>query len=155
MTKFPEDSDFKEKVRALRKSIENTTTKNNDASFILFLGELPSKLDEDDFKFIDLIGGDRKKNIKFLEKANPIHRPDEAFKFSISSSSQAVIKEQLRKHQLVISSCIKEKDFAFVDFKLKEIKYLNDLLKEESIKQIYEECLKTITKSVNLQYKES
>ena len=96
-----------------------------------------------------------KKLSNFLKKPDPILRPDEAFKFSISSSSQAVIIEQLRKHQLVISSCIKEKDFAFVDFKLKEIKYLNDLLKEESIKQIYEECLKTITKSVNLQYKES
>ena len=146
-----EKSHIEEQIKALRSSIDNNGNLENTASFLLLISELQSKIVAENFKFVDLINGDRKEIMRDLEKINPIESPDEVFKFSISKSSKIALKEQLRKHHLAINSAIREKDYAFVDFKLKEIKYLNDLLKEENIKTIYEECLKVITKSIYLE----
>ena len=144
------------KIKALVDSIIEDPNQNNDESFSLFLQELCDKMDGNAVQFLDVVSEnsqkDRKNLFKFFDGINHISRPDEAFKFSISESSSAVIKEQLLKHELVISSSIKEKDYDLVGFKLREIKNLKELLEESSISQIYDQCLKKIMKAVNDQY---
>lgn len=156
LTSFSKEQqdDFEMKLENLVKSLEEDSN-NNDESFMIFFEELQEKLESHKPKFVDPIAGNPKDLLKYLIGINPISKPDEAFKFSLARSTHAAIKDQVRRHQLMINSSIQEKDYKFVEFKLNDIKYLTELLPDDkSIKQIYQECQQTIIKVLNEQYED-
>jgi hypothetical protein len=142
---------FEKKLESLVETLESDNS--TDESFKLFFEELQENIEEHKPKFVDPLDDNPKDLLKYLIGINPVSKPDEAFKFSRASQTNAAIKEQLRKHQITLSSSIKEKDYRFVEFKLNEIKYLTELLDQnKSIKQIYQECLRSLVKTLNENY---
>ena len=150
----PQKEDFDQNIKNL---IEQTfeEEKNEDSFYLLFLEEFESKLKIHSPKFIDPIKGNRKDLLSYLIGITAIAHPNEAFKFFMEQRSRDAMKEQLRTHQLVIASAIKEKDYLFVKFKLDEIKYLKDLVDKPYIVQIYQVSCQIIVKETAEQYEKA
>ncbi|CAF1185261.1 unnamed protein product [Adineta steineri] len=89
-----------------------------------------------------------------LQPSKAIRNPDEVFKFSITERSNATLKEQVTKHRLSIISAMKQSDYLFIKYKLDQLKYLNEILHEDYISQIYNDCIRDIIKHLSKEYEE-
>ncbi|CAF0938955.1 unnamed protein product [Adineta steineri] len=89
-----------------------------------------------------------------LVQSASIDRPDEVFQFSITEKSKAVVKEQVRKHQLSIMSATKRSEYKFAKYKLDQLKRLSELLSQDYIEQIYHDCTRYISKHLLEEYQE-
>jgi flagellar biosynthesis GTPase FlhF len=81
-----------------------------------------------------------------------IDHPDEVFQFSITAESKAVLQQQITQNKSSITSATKRSEYSFVKYKLDQLKCLNDLLHEDYIEQIYNECVRHINKHLSDEY---
>lgn len=153
-TNFPEGrkEDVMTQIELLTSEILNDSKTEDDSSFLAFFDELKNKLNLFGPRFVEPLSQDRKELFRLLAQSSPISRPKNAFKFSISQASRGAIKEQVLQHQKKINSSILKHDYKFVNYKLNEIKYLHELLKDKFIEQVYQECNAKIQNTINERY---
>ncbi|CAF3504740.1 unnamed protein product [Rotaria sp. Silwood2] len=87
-----------------------------------------------------------------LVRSDDIEYPHEVFHFCITEKSKSILREQVRKHQISIISATKRSDYLFVQYKLDQLKYLNDLLHQDDIEQIYKDCVAFISTCLKEEY---
>ncbi|CAF4732671.1 unnamed protein product, partial [Rotaria sp. Silwood2] len=150
-TKYPENE--RGTIHASLKDIYSTLNEKekSDISFMNILTDMLYKT-EDGAQIIDPIKSNAKKILRERVSSNAIHRPDEAFQFTITKNSKDTVHEQLRNYQSNIRSGIKRFDYALIKYKLDQLKILNDLFNQEYIKQIYIDCIRDLSTHLSEEY---
>ncbi|CAF1341009.1 unnamed protein product [Rotaria sp. Silwood1] len=150
-TKFPDSE--KQTIHALLRDINdelNEEEKSN-ASFMSFLKDMLQKTRKS-VRVLDPIKDRAGEILDELAESAAISYPDEVFQFFITEKSKTTVQEQVRKHQLSIMSATKRSEYLFVQYKLAQLKRLNNLLEQDYIEQIYDECIRYISKHLSEEY---
>ena len=103
---------------------------------------------------IDPIGGDPNQVWTKILGKPAIHHPEEEFQFFINEESKIKIQKQLQRFHLQIISAVSRSEFNLVDYRLKQMRDLNDKLNQPFIKMEYEECVKIINKTIQEEYRQ-
>ena len=150
-TKFP--SEEKATVHDLLKDVNKRLREEEklDISFTNILKDMLQKTRRNP-RVLDPIHDDPGEILDELADSVCIENPDEVFHFSITDTSKSVVREQVRKHQLNIISGTKRSDYSFVQYKLDQLKELNELLHQDEIEQIYQESIRFVSKHLLEEY---
>ncbi|CAF1354843.1 unnamed protein product, partial [Didymodactylos carnosus] len=153
-TKYPlnERNTIHASLENIRKAMNDG--EKSDKSFMNFFTDMLHKT-EDGAQVIDPINDKPGKILDKLAESTAIHYPDEVFQFSITEKSKATVQEQVRKHQLSIMSATKRYEYLLVKHKLDQLERLKDLLSQEYIEQIYNECVQHISRHLSEDYEQS
>ncbi|CAF4753190.1 unnamed protein product, partial [Rotaria sp. Silwood2] len=81
-----------------------------------------------------------------------IEHPNEVFQFFTSERSKPILREQIIKHKLSIISATKRAEYSLIKYKLDQLEYLNKLLDQDYIKQIYDDCVQYISTHLSEEY---
>ena len=93
--------------------------------------------------------------IKNLLASAKIQNPQEAFRYSITEQSRNALNEQVREHQMCIVNAAKRGEYALIKYKLGELLFLKQTLREEFIESILNDCIKYVSCHINEQFAES
>ncbi|CAF4867046.1 unnamed protein product, partial [Rotaria sp. Silwood1] len=150
-TKFPEDE--KKTIHALLKDINNQLNEEekSNVSFISFLKDMLKKTSKS-VRVLDPISDQPGEILDELAESASISSPDEVFQFYITEKSKTTVQEQVRKHQLSIMSATKRSEYPFLQYKLAQLKQLNNFLEQDYIGQIYDDCVRHISKHLSEEY---
>ena len=154
-TKFPS-----EELEAIPSILMNLISnfkpeESADKSFTTFMYDMESKVRKSGPTAIDVINDDRESIIQVLLSTASISYPEEVFKVSISPLSKSAVQEQALKHQITIFSAAKRANFELVKYKLDDLQEINKFLNQDSIQNIYEDCIRFLVKLVNQNYHDS
>lgn len=150
--KYPND-----KKHGIHASIVNVNDKMTqdekaDNAFVSFIQDMIEKT-EDGATVIDPLNvNDHKNIVKHLSDSTSINRPGKVFQFTMTKSSKAVVNEQVRKHQIDIFSAAKRSDYDFLNHKLDELKLLHELLEQDFIKKVYDDCKRYVSQHLEKHY---
>jgi hypothetical protein len=153
-TKFPEDE--KKTIHAMLRDINdelNAEEKSN-VSFTSFLKDMLRKTKESAI-VLDPIKDKPGYILDDLADTASIDRPKEAFQYFTAEKSKSTVQDQVRKYQISIMSAIKRYEYAFVEYKLDQLNRLCKLLEQDYIKQVYDDCIRDISKLLNEEYQNS
>ncbi|CAF2865390.1 unnamed protein product [Rotaria sp. Silwood2] len=147
-TKYPLTTD----IHALLVDIKNSKLDvdpilRSDRAFVTVLIDMIDKTKHDAEK-IDPIHGNPKSLIKKLKHLYGIYYPEEVFRFSMSDETQNTILDQIQKYKLSIMCALKCKDTDLVIYYLKNFKVLNDLIKENSVRDAYEDSIQFLSENI-------
>ncbi|CAF4581295.1 unnamed protein product [Rotaria sp. Silwood2] len=150
-TKFPEKE--RDTIHALINDINENLKEEekSDRSFTILLKDILKKTRKC-ARVLDPINDKPGKILDELAKSPAIHHPEEVFQFSITKKSKAILREQITKHQLNIRSATERSDYDFVKYRLDQLKHLNDLFSQDYIEQIYNDCLRYISRHLFEEY---
>jgi len=150
-TKFPIEE--KNTVHALIGDLRNKMNENekSNKNFETILNDMFNKT-EKNCRMIDLFSAEPAALLYEFMNTQAIHYPDEVFKVSIGGESNAALKDQIRNHELNIMSALKRFDFPLVVYKLDELKYLNEILKQDFIQQSFTQCWNSVKQSLKDNY---
>ncbi len=154
-TKFP-PKELDAIPSILKSIIDNFKPEESaDESFTTLIYDIQSKINMNGPTTIDVIKDNRELTIERLLSTAKIAYPEEVFKVSISPQSKSAVQEQALKHQLTIISAAKRANFELVKYKLDDLQEINKFLNQDSIKNVYEECLRYLVKLLDQNYQES
>ncbi|CAF4554681.1 unnamed protein product, partial [Rotaria sp. Silwood2] len=150
-TKFPTNE--KSTINALLKNVQDNLKEEekSDSSFTSFLKDMTHKTKKK-VRVIDPINDDPLEILEELAESEAITYPEEVFHFFITEKSKSILREQVRKHQISIRSATKRSDYLFIQYKLDQLKNLNDLLHQDDIEQIYKDSVAFISKHLLDEY---
>ncbi|CAF3535937.1 unnamed protein product [Rotaria sp. Silwood1] len=150
-TKFPDSE--KQTIHALLRDIndELSEEEKSNSSFMSFLKDMLQKTRKS-ARVLDPIKDQAGEILDELAESASISYPDEVFQFFITEKSKTTVQEQVRKHQLSIMSATKRFEYLFVQYKLAQLKRLNNLLEQDYIEQIYDDCVRYISKHLSEEY---
>ena len=153
-TKFPEEE--KKTIHAMLQDINdelNAEEKSN-ISFTSFLKDMLRKTKKAAV-VLDPIKDEPGDILDDLADTASIDRPNEAFQYFTAEKSKSTVQDQVRKYQISIMSAIKRYEYSFVEYKVDQLNRLCKLLKQDDIKQVYDDCIRDISKLLNEEYQNS
>lgn len=104
---------------------------------------------------IDPINGNSVDILDSLADSAAISHPDEVFEFYITEKSKGIVHEQVEKHKNSIMSAIKRSDYELVKYKLGHLNILNQFLEQDHIEQAYNECIRSVSRHLEKEYKDT
>ena len=152
-TKFPEDITINGQLWNIKNSTSKDPKTNEDESFKLIINKMLEKTK--DAKNFNPLTEEPMDLIKKLKISECIKNPRACFKFALNSNSKATIQKHTSMLQLSIQSAIKREEYLFIKYKLDELVYLKDNLKDGSMEQVYKECITEILNHVSKKYEET
>ena len=152
-TKFSKEE--KDTIRALLVDTEKQMNddEKSDSSFVMLFGDLLRKTRKN-IQVVDPINGDPVDILQDLEEVSPIEHPEEVFQFCMTEKSKSIVQEQIRRDQLSIMSATQRSDYLFAKYKLDQLKFVNEILGLEYVKQIYSDCVQSTSKHLSKEYEE-
>ncbi|CAF3967980.1 unnamed protein product, partial [Rotaria sordida] len=123
----------------------------SDKNFMLLFNDMLNKTRKRPL-VLDPINDDPVKFLRQFRESVAINYPDEVFQFSITEKSRAILREQISRHRFSILSATDRSEYLLVKYKLDQLKHLNDLIDQEYIKQIYNDCIRYIIKHLSEEY---
>ncbi|CAF1013256.1 unnamed protein product [Didymodactylos carnosus] len=137
-TKYPEIE--RDSIHASLKDILDTLSESekSNTAFCLLLGEMAEQT-EDGANVIDPVGDE---SPKVLVKKLKRH-------------SKTKIQDQLQKEHLAIICATKRADYPLIKYKLDELKDLQDVLKQDFIEQVYDDCIQHVSQHIHERYTET
>lgn len=145
-TKFPPGKNVHSELLNIKESMDRTN-ESEDKSLEAFFMDMIEKT-EDSPNCLDLFAEKPLRLLKRLLNTASIQNPDKVFKFSITEKSRNTLNEQANQHKLSIIAATKRNDFLLIKFKLEQLKFLSEILKNAHIKHIYEDCLNYVLRCV-------
>ena len=137
-TKYPEKMDINALLLDVKTSkVDTDAALRSDGPFVIVLSDMIEKTEDGAHK-IDPIHSDRKTLIKSLSRLPGIRNPDEAFRFSLSEETLAVIVDQAKVDKLNIICALKNKDIDLVQYYLNNLQTLTDLVEQNVARDAYE-----------------
>ena len=152
-TKYPDDEKktISKTLEAVFKSLNNE--EKSDIGFIDVLKDMIKKTRSGTSAYaLDPIKDHPGNMLDSLADSPAIENPDEVFELSITKDSKITIQKQLQLDRKHIESATRRFDYLLVKYKLDQMKRLNDLLHENYIEQIYNECTRYVTKHLDDEY---
>ncbi|CAM4971805.1 unnamed protein product [Rotaria socialis] len=151
-TKFPS-----KKYQAIHASLVNIHDTLNerdkrDASISHLLKDMIRKVKKEETLFLNLLKDEPEEILLKLTRVRAIYDPDVVFGYSITAASRNALQEQIRRHQSSIKSAIEGFDYLFVKYKLDQLKHLNEILDQQNIKNIYDDCIEHIAEHLLREY---
>lgn len=131
-----------------------TEEEKSDTSFSAFLKDIPKKTKRS-LHILDPIYENADEILDELLDSYAIEEPQLAFDYSISQKSKSILREQVRQDQWSIISATKRSDYIFVQYKLDQLRQLNNLIEQDDIVTIYKECVDFIHERLSQEYQES
>ncbi|CAM4842824.1 unnamed protein product, partial [Rotaria magnacalcarata] len=98
---------------------------------------------------IDPLSGDPKRTIERLKQVRGIMYPRDVFQFSMSENTQACIASQVQRDSSNVKVALKHRNHALVKHYLNNVKTLNDLLEQSSIRDAYAELVRFVSNTIN------
>ncbi|KAL4489802.1 hypothetical protein ABPG72_022442 [Tetrahymena utriculariae] len=148
---FPEKFDISPQLINIRNSLDQNTEEKYDKAFFSLFDDMINKTKKSCNK-IDPLNGNPSKILKVLIKEEGIQDPSQVFKFSITANSYSAITGFTLKTQQTIISALKRSEYNLIEYKLDEIKFLLDILNQDSTKQTYKSCTNQIKEAINKDY---
>ncbi|KAL4489791.1 hypothetical protein ABPG72_022431 [Tetrahymena utriculariae] len=150
-SKFPEKYNIISELINIKNSLDQNTEEISDKAFVSLFEDMIDKTKKQCNK-IDPINGNPSEILKVLIKEEGIQDPSQVFKFSITANSYATITDFIFKSQQTIFSALKRSEYKLIEYKLDEIKFLFDILNQDSTKQTYEYCVNYIKEVTKKEY---
>ncbi|EAR88873.1 helicase carboxy-terminal domain protein, putative (macronuclear) [Tetrahymena thermophila SB210] len=150
-SKYPKDYNINSELINIKKSLDSNIEEKSDKAFVSLFEDMIEKTKKSCNK-IDPIKGNPAEILKSLIKQEGILDPSSVFKFSITTNSYSAITEYTQKTQQTIISALSRSEYELINFKLDELKFLMDILSQESTKQTYEYCVNYIKDVIKKEY---
>ncbi|KAF9756169.1 hypothetical protein NGRA_3297, partial [Nosema granulosis] len=153
-TKYPKDE--RSTIHAALENVRQllTPAEKSDTSFMNLFNDMLHKT-EDGALVIDPIKGKPGEILDELAESTAIHHPDKVFQFSITEKSKGIVQEQIRKQHLSILSAAERDEYLLVQYKLDQLKRLNNLLNIDYIEKTYIDCVRHVSKRLVEEYEEA
>jgi DNA polymerase III delta prime subunit len=153
-TKYPEDE--KNTIHASLKTVNNTLSdqERSDASFMNILRDMIDKTKENAY-FLDPIKDEPGTILDQLADSIAIDHPENVFQFFITENSKTILNKQVTKYELNIQLATKRSEYLLVKHILDQSKFLNDLLNQDFIKQIYLRCTEYVSRHLSEEYQKA
>ncbi|CAF4958277.1 unnamed protein product [Rotaria sp. Silwood1] len=150
-TKFPENE--KDTVHALINDVNRKLNQEekSDTSFMILLRDILTKT-KNGARVLDPMHDKPADMLDEFFETDAIHHPEDVFKFSIAETSKSILHEQVRKHQLSIMSSTNRYEYSFVEYKLTQLNRFKELLNQDSIEQVYTDCIRYISRHMSDEY---
>ncbi|CAF4344718.1 unnamed protein product, partial [Rotaria sp. Silwood2] len=149
-TKFP-DSQKKAIHTYLNDIKEKLNEEMSNIGFMIFLKDMLQKARKS-IRVLDPINDQPEEVLNELVESPTISYPNEVFQYFITEKSKAIVQEQIRKILLSVMSATKRYECPFVQYKLDQLKRLNNLLEFDYIEQIYNDCIRYISQHISEEY---
>ncbi|CAF2103331.1 unnamed protein product [Rotaria magnacalcarata] len=135
-TKYPKNE--KETIHASLETINNTLSdqERSDTNFMDILRDMFEKTKKNAC-VLDPIKNDPSTILDDLADSTNINHPENVFQFFITEKSKSILDKQVTKYELIIKSATKHSKYSLVKYMLDQLKFLNELLNQESIEEIY------------------
>ncbi|CAF1996377.1 unnamed protein product [Rotaria magnacalcarata] len=135
-TKYPKNE--KETIHASLETINNTLSdqERSDTNFMDILRDMFEKTKKNAC-VLDPIKNDPSTILDDLADSTNINHPENVFQFFITEKSKSILDKQVTKYELSIKSATKRSKYSLVKYILDQLKFLNELLNQESIEEIY------------------
>ncbi|KAL4441129.1 hypothetical protein ABPG74_002079 [Tetrahymena malaccensis] len=150
-SKFPKNYDIQSELTNIKQSLDQGTEEKSDKAYIYLFEDIIDKAKKS-WNKIDPIKGNPSDVLKALIREDGIEDPSQIFKFSITSNSQAAITNFTLKAQQLIISALNKGDYKLIEYKLDELKFLQDILNQDLTKQTYEKCINYIKEAIKKDY---
>ncbi|CAF4940131.1 unnamed protein product, partial [Rotaria socialis] len=138
-TKYPSSSDISALLIDVKISkVDTDPLLRSDSAFVAVLTDMINKTKVGVEK-IDPLSGDPKRTIERLKQVRGIMYPRDVFQFSMSENTQACIASQVQRDSSNVKVALKHRNHALVKHYLNNVKTLNDLLEQSSIRDAYAE----------------
>ena len=151
-THFPPQVDIHTEIVNIKKTaIDENPNECEDESLISLFVDILEKT-ENGAKSLDPL---KDKPIDLLRKligSASIYSPKDVFNFSLADNSRAAVNDQAAANKLSIFTAIKIGEYELARHKLDDLKFLKDLLKEDSLETIFKECLKYVDESIREEF---
>ncbi|CAF2007102.1 unnamed protein product [Rotaria magnacalcarata] len=144
-TKYPKNE--KETIHALLETINNTLSdqERSDTNFMDILRDMFEKTKKNAC-VLDPIKNDPSTILDDLADSTNINHPENVFQFFITEKSKSIIDKQVTKYELSIKSATKRSKYSLVKYILDQLKFLNELLNQEPIEEIYINCTRYVSR---------
>ncbi|KAL4489804.1 hypothetical protein ABPG72_022444 [Tetrahymena utriculariae] len=150
-SKFPENYNINSELINIKNSVDQNAEEKSDKAFVSLFEDMIDKTQKSCNK-IDPINGSPSEILKVLIKEEGIQDPSSVFRFSITTNSYAAITDFTFKTQQQIISALNRSEYKLIEYKLDEIKFLIDILNQDSTKQAYEYCINYIKETIKKDY---
>ncbi|CAF1610759.1 unnamed protein product [Rotaria magnacalcarata] len=139
-------------INALLLDIKASTVDRNlllksDSAFVTLLEDMIEKT-KNNAEIIDPVHGDPRQLIEKLKLVNSIQYPGDYFRFSMSEETQTVIVNQVHRYKLNIMCAMKYRDNNLVIYYLNDLKTFKDWLKQNFIRDAYQDSLRFVKDSI-------
>ena len=150
-TKYPENE--KDTIHQSLINISETMNEQekSDISFMNLFDDMLLKTKRQTL-VLDPVKDEPKEFLYELLRSTAIEDPKEVFQFSITDKSKNIVNNQIRLYQLRILSAIQRYEYSVIKYYLDQIKYLNSLLNQVNIEQIYLSCVASLSKHLSDEY---
>lgn len=150
-TKYPDDE-----KKAIHKTLEQVFNELNeeeksDIGFVNIMKDMLKKTRKSAHS-IDPVNDNPADMLDELADSTAIENPEEVFELSITTKSKFIIQKQLQLDQKIIMSATRRFDCLLVKYKLDNMKLLYNLLHEDYVEQVYNECTRYVTKHLVDEY---
>ena len=154
-TKYPANVDIHASLLNIKQtSIDKNPEERSDTNFMAVFDDLLEKTEDGALRLDPLKDKPRSFLRKLIDSAS-IHNPQEVFNFSVTENSRNAMQEQVRMHQVSIIDACKRSEYDLIKYKLDDLLFLRDTLKEDFVGNIFNECLQCVINSVYDLYKDS
>ncbi|CAF0898603.1 unnamed protein product [Adineta steineri] len=153
-TKYPEHE--KETVHASLETINDTLSDQErcDTNFMSILKDMLEKTKKKAY-VLDPIQDDPSTILDEVADSTAINHPENVFQFFITKKSQTILDMQVIKYELSIKLATKRSEYSLVKYILDQLKFLSELLNQESVNQIYINCTKDVTRHLFEEYQKA
>ena len=151
-TKYPNRD--KDGINASLRNIKAHLNEEEEADegFKILINKMIQKTANKPAVTIDPLGGNPIAILDDLMESEPIKRPDEVFRFSLTEKSKADIQLYLQRQQSSILKAANRYDYALAVYKMNELRKLYQTLQHNTIDQVYTECVRDLSKKLDAEY---
>ncbi|KAL4480832.1 hypothetical protein ABPG72_001701 [Tetrahymena utriculariae] len=150
-TKFPQNININSELINIKKSIDQSPEESSDKAFNNLFEDMIQQTKKGCCKVEPLTNQPQIILHQILKKEGVLD-PSQIFKFSITQHSQSVIQDQALKTQQMIISAVRRCEYEIINYQLDQLKFLVNILNQNSTKQTYDQCKKLIVQNFNNYY---
>ena len=148
-TKFSASTDINAVLlETKRAKVDKDPSLQSDTTFVSVLKDMIEKTADNPMK-IEPTKDDPKKLVRKLTNLRGIKNPQEVFRFSMSAETRAAISDHVQQDKFSIICAMKHKDYELINYYLNDLQILKDLLKENFIRDVYEESVRFVSESIS------
>ena len=154
-TKYPNRD--KDGINATLRNIKKNLNEEEevDEGFKILINRMIQKTANRPATTIDPLGGNPIAILNDLMDSEAIKRPDEVFRFSLTEKSKAEIQLYLQIQQSSILKAADRSDYTLAIYKMNELRQLYQILQQNTIDQVYGECVSVLSKRLDAEYNSS
>ena len=136
----------------IKESLSKIEEYSQNESLGLVINEMLEGTENENENVFDPLNENPIQLMKKIIRSKSIKHPKNAFQSSITQNSRIVLNEHLRLLQIGIMSATNREEYHLVKYKLDELLFLKENLKEENIEQIFEDCINHVLRHANQEY---